>query len=187
MIDHLQDKASAANYGVAHIYFNFKEQDQQQPVHILGSLAKQLAGRIQTLPKVIEELHRKLTHQMSDPTQEELYGALLSTFGSFDQTFLVFDALDECDPRGQLEKLLPLFHRMAEDGADLFLTSRSGQDDISESFRDVPTIELTAKDHDITTYIQARIMAKKRVERLILKSRCGNRIVPKLVACANGM
>lgn len=46
MVDHFLEQASTESYGVAYIYFNFKEQNQQRPVDFLGSLVKQLACQI---------------------------------------------------------------------------------------------------------------------------------------------
>lgn len=102
--------------------------------------------------------------------------------------FLVFDALDECDQEKQRKVLLPLFHRMGEEGgASLFVTSRQYPEDIQESFRDTTKIGILAKDEDIRSYIQQQILENPRARRLVLQAGCEGEIVSGLVDCAQGM
>lgn len=187
VIDYLQDRQSRENYGVAYIYFDYKEQEDQRPIHILASLVKQLASQLPHLPKEVEDLHDKLRYQGKRPGLEELYATLLVTFQSFGRVFFVFDALDECDPQSQRKKLLPLFHRMAGDGASIFLTSRQYPEDIRQSFGDAKKINLAAKEEDIRTYIQEKIGENSRAERLIGQGDCKERIISELIKCAKGM
>lgn len=187
MISCLQDLASAANYGIAYVYFNYMEQDQQKPTAVLASLVKQLSSQISRLPKEIGDLHDSLIHQGKRPTIEELYAVLILVTKSFDKVFFVFDALDECHPEKQRKELLPLFHRMGKDGTSLFLTSRQYPEDIQESFRDAKKIELTAKEEDIETYIRQKIEENSRAKRLVQLGNCQELIVSDLISCAKGM
>lgn len=101
MIDHFLEQASTENYGVAYIYFNFKEQNQQRPVDVLASLVKQLACQIRHLPQEIGVLHEKLASEQKRATLKDLYSLLLVTAKFFTKTFIICDALDECDPESQ--------------------------------------------------------------------------------------
>lgn len=60
VIDHLLDQGPKANHGVAYIYFDCMERDQQRPIRVLASLVKQLAGQTKPLPVEIEALYDKL-------------------------------------------------------------------------------------------------------------------------------
>lgn len=186
MIDHFQDQAKRKNHGVAHIYFNFNEQNQQMPVHVLASLIKQLAYQIPQLPAEIEQLHDELEPENKAPTLERLYAALAVTFKSFDRIFLAFDALDEYNLR-QRGQLLPLMHKMGKDGASLFLTSRDYLEDIQDSLRDVTRIKISATADDIRHYIQERIRNSPRTKRLVGQGNCEGRIITELTDCAGGM
>lgn len=189
MIDHLQGKAQTESYGVAYIYFNYKEQDRQSLVHVLSSLVKQFACQIPYLPKEIEGLYGRLEPQQQRPTPEELYETLVKVTGVtyFARTFVVCDALDECDQESQRRQLLPLFHRMGGNGISLLLTSREYPEDIQHSLRDSAKMRLRAQDEDITNYIKRKIAENPRADRLIAQSGCKDRVVSKLVECANGM
>lgn len=189
VIDHFRDQAVTQNYGVAYIYFDYKERDQQRPTQVIASLAKQLAAQTTdpSLPTEIERLYEKLERQEKKPSTEELFGALLGTFKSFSQVFLVFDALDECNQDSQRRGLLPLFHRMGQSGANIFLTSRQHPEDIQQSFYDIPKLELSAQKEDIEIYIRQKIEENPRASRLIQRAKCHDRIVSELIDCAQGM
>lgn len=176
-----------ANYGMAYIYFNYSEQSQQKLVNILASLVKQLACQIQYLPEEIEDLHERLESQQKRPTVDELYHILLVVIKSFNQTFVVCDALDECDPKTQRKELLPLFHRMENDGVNLFLTSREYPEDIQESLHNSAKVRIWAKEEDIARYIKQKIEENPRVKRLVEQENCKDRIISELTASAKGM
>ncbi|RPB12820.1 hypothetical protein P167DRAFT_145540 [Morchella conica CCBAS932] len=183
MIDHIE--AINANYGVGYIYFNFQEQGQQTPIDTFSSLVKQLAFKAKVLPKAIEKAHNDNKRLMLD----KLYEILLEVTRSFAQTFIIVDALDECDQVLQRERLLPMFHRLGKAGINLFLTSREHPEDIQESFANITKLRLWAKDEDISSYIEQRIADNPRAERLINRgnSDLKEKIVSALQECAKGM
>lgn len=188
VIDHLEARAKAANYGIVYVYFDYKEQDQQTPTRVLAGLVKQLACKLPNLPASIEALYDKLVVERRKPSLDELYVTLFDISKSFSRLFLIFDALDECNPEKQRAKLLPLFHRMAEDnGASLFITSRPHPDDIQDSFGNGAKIELLAQDQDIETYIDGKINENSRVKRLVSQGQLRSRIISDLTKCAKGM
>jgi hypothetical protein len=94
-------------------------------------------------------LRTKLDQEKRKSTINELYSVLAGVSKAFIRTFIVFDALDECDRRKQREVLLPICHQMGEVGLNVFITSRRFVDDIEESFRAVPTIRIQAYEDDI--------------------------------------
>lgn len=188
VIDHFIEGATTKNYGVAYMYFEYKERELQTPTNILGGLVRQLVGQVPELPAEIEKLFDKLESRGGKkPKFEELYNALTVIFRSFDQVFLVFDALDECDPKTQRKGLLPLFHRMRKSGANLFVTSRQYPEDIQASFSEEAKIELVPTEEDIGAYIRRRIEEDSRAKRLVRQAKCQDRIVPELVSSSQGM
>lgn len=176
-------------YGVAHIYFDYKEESRQTPAYVLASLVKQLAYQIPDLPGAIEDLHNKREPEGKRPTIEELYSVLLSTTKSFPHVFLLFDALDEYNQENKRGELLELFHRMCEPGAGIsvFLTSRPHPEDIQDSLRDATRIEILAKEDDIRTYIREKINKSPRAKRLVHQANLCETIISELVDCAQGM
>lgn len=176
----------AANYGVAHVYFNFTDQENQQAVHVLTSLVKQLAYNKPQLPATIAKLYDKLKLGGKTPTLEQLYTALLSIIKLYHRIFFIFDALDECEQNSQRPEILLLVHRMKEDGIRIFITSREYQD-IQDSFRNMPKIELLANGDDIRNYILEKINGNARAKRLIQRGKFEDRIISELISCSEGM
>jgi hypothetical protein len=190
MIDHLKNRAStSSNCGVAYIYFNYSEQAQQNPLSVLASLTKQLACQLQELPTEINKPYKNIIDKQKNPSLEERYNIFLIIAKAFapGNVFLVCDALDECKQDTQRKILLPLFHRMTNDGMNLFLTSREFPDDIQTSFKNSSKIRLWAKNEDIKFYIEQKIAEHSRAHRLVESAKCQNEIVSQLKECANGM
>jgi hypothetical protein len=189
VIDHLSNYhrgASSSNVGVAHIYFNYKEQGSQGISNILGSLIKQICQQ----PPQLSQLPPQLEHLTSGgrtPSEEELLLTLFEMSKQFSQTFLVFDALDECDRESQRGKLLPMLHLMGENGFRVFMTSRRYADDIEERFRNVPSIEIVAHDDDIKSYISERLGAYPSAKRMIKAAGLEDEVVSRLARAAGGM
>ncbi|KAI5842429.1 hypothetical protein DFP73DRAFT_515030, partial [Morchella snyderi] len=190
VIDYLECKAPAAGYGVAHIYFNYKDQSRQTPVKVLASLVKQLACKTPNLPQSIIEMYNKFHDEKRRPGLEDLYESFLSivSSGPFNRVIIVCDALDECDPSSQRLQLLPLFHRMGNDGASLFLTSREYPEDIQSSLDGKSAkLKLSANDQDIHNYIVQKIEDNPRAKRLVREGGIKDMIISKLIKCADGM
>ncbi|RPB14017.1 hypothetical protein P167DRAFT_477962, partial [Morchella conica CCBAS932] len=187
VFNYLEEQSSALNYGMAHIYFDYKEREQQRPENVVSSLVKQFARRIPYLPAVLEEMHGKFKNHLKGPTLEELYPILITITRLFSRSYIIFDALDECDEK-QRKGLLPLLLRMEKDGINLFLTSRPHPEDIQEYFANGSLkIEISAHEEDIRRYVENRIEENSRAKRLIKQGKCQERIVTDLLDCAKGM
>lgn len=184
MIDHFEAQTNCA---VAFIYFDYKDQDRQTVTPIISSLIKQLACQTSKLPPEIEALYDKEMKEDKKPTFGELYSALLATTNLLQRVFFVFDALDECNPDTQRRDLLPLFHRMAGDGNNIFMTSRPHPEDVQISLGGGLKIELSAHEQDIRSYIEEKINQHPRAKRLVRQGECKEKIISELVDCAKGM
>lgn len=178
IIDRLQ--TSQEVYGVAYVYFDYKDQDQQNLTSVLASLGKQLAHQThQSLPKELEYLYDELSYQQQRPSLEQLYKILLKLTSFFDKTFIICDSLDEY--QGRRKELLLLFHRMEGNGIRLFLTSRENCNDVKESFQNSAKIKLCASDKDLASYIELKVRG------LDVPAEYKPGVVSELTTCANGM
>ncbi|KAF8241497.1 hypothetical protein K440DRAFT_503370, partial [Wilcoxina mikolae CBS 423.85] len=85
--------------GLAFIYFNYRKQDVQTPGKVLATIIKQLARQKRTIPDHLKQLHRKYYRNADFPSDEKLEAQLLELMDTFEQVYLVMDALDEFDDR----------------------------------------------------------------------------------------
>lgn len=175
---------------MAHIYFNYKETEKQKPVDVVSSLIKQLATQTTqlTVLKEIEALYEAYSPKSKRPTYGELKKALLAIISYFPRVFFVFDALDECEEKGQRNTLLPLFHNLGENGASIFLTSRPFPRDISQSLsvESVAKIELSAQEEDIRIYVGEKINEDSHARNLITPAMKAD-VISTLIDCSRGM
>ncbi|KAH0609139.1 uncharacterized protein H6S33_001367 [Morchella sextelata] len=187
VIDHLQSQAYAKNFGIAYIYFSYQDQEQQDPIYVLASLTEQLFRQHPNISKKIEIINNlnKLNTKGQKPSINKLYTILLEASRNFDRTFIVFDALDECDP-SRRRFLLPLFKRMGEDCFSIFLTSRP-YEDIRDSLRLTMKIEISANREDIGMYIQQRIEEDPRARLLLKQGNFRDQIITHLVDGSRGV
>jgi len=183
VIDHLLDQSKS---GVAYIYFDYNEQDRQKPMDVLSSILSQLAGQSAQLPKMLEDLYDELEPKRKQPTLQSLHGVLVDMSKQFPRVYITFDALDECDQHKQRTALLPLFHQLGQSGVNLFITSRPYPEDIQESFHDITTVELSAGESDIRSYIRETIDQNQRAKRLVKSAGCEENHLPAR-NCAKGM
>jgi hypothetical protein len=163
VVDHLSESAPAAKSGMAYIYFDYKEEQNQNPSTVLASLIKQLVLQLSVLPPHLDALYNSSNDKgLSRPSCDSLYSALVDTSKSFQQVFLVFDALDECNPQErQREALLSLLTKLGGNGSrfKLFVTSRPDPADIQQAFGAIPRIDVSAHAEDIEGYIHERLGA----------------------------
>lgn len=188
MIDSLRVEAKINGYSVGHIYFNYKEQEQQTPTKALASLVKQLAYQARYVPDALEKHCDEL--QKEQLAIQRLYISLLDISERFTKTFFIFDALDECDQVNQRRELLSLFHRICAHGPKIhmFIIGRAYSGDIQSSFKRSSKIKRWAKD-DIESYVDQTISEYLRAQRLIKQGPVNYRskIISDLLECAEGM
>lgn len=189
MIDHLNEERIANNYGVAHVYFEYQEQNQQTILAVMTSIVKQLLSQIppSRFPQDVQAVYQ--CQKSQHPTVDDILPMLVSMPYRFSRVFVVCDALDEMDQHTQRKHLLPLFHRMKDAGIALFLTTRPHPADIQESFWDASVVELIPESNDVRRYVEERLSEDTRFKRVIESATDDiyNEIVATIVDATAGM
>ena len=159
VIDHLYAKYQAdSNVGIAYLYCNFRRQDEQKPVALLASLLKRLLQERPTLPISTKKLYECHQSKKTQPSFDEISQELQSTIASFSTTFIVIDALDECQVSdgSQTKFLSKILHLQTNTRANLFITSRLIPDIVKE-FQGAASLEIRASDGDVQSYIDRQL------------------------------
>ncbi|OBT99017.2 hypothetical protein VE01_02493 [Pseudogymnoascus verrucosus] len=158
VIDHLYAKYQTdSSVGIAYLYCNFRRQDEQKPVDLLASLLKRLLEGRPNLPISMKDLYEQHKSKQTRPSFGEILTELRSIIASFSTTFIVIDALDECQVSdGGLTKFLSEILRLQTNtGANLFVTSRFIPH-IVEEFQGAPSLEIRASDGDVKRYLDGQ-------------------------------
>ena len=182
--------AACRNYGVACYFFSVDRVNEHSVHHVLSSLAKQLAARATQPIKDVERLYDESQHGKATPTSDQLKTTIFSIVNAntFTRMFFIFDALDECKPELRVD-FVSLFRQMADEGINVFVTSRPNIHEINPAPTDVRTIQLSAYENDLRTYLEGRIRSMPYVKQLVSEYQrsSGEDAVTVLCESANGM
>jgi len=149
VIHHLQKSfQNDSSVGIAYVYFSYQAKIDQTVSNIIGSLGRQLAGKLQIVPVEIMNLNEK-----EKATKSRL---------SLDR---LMDALDEYHALSQGEKdqerlsflLAKLFELQKEEAFNLLATSRPITSIISQ-FEDCILKHIAANEDDIRSYVDTRML-----------------------------
>lgn len=155
VIHELETKfATDITVGLAHMYCNFRNQQNQDIRTLLAIVLKQLCQQRPDIPDVIRTLHSQHQRLRTKPRIEELLKALETVSALYQRIYLVIDALDEWneiegDRSFMLRELLSI---RAKTGLHLLLTSRPILD-IQTTLSGYPSVEISASPADIILYI----------------------------------
>ncbi|RYP52862.1 hypothetical protein DL768_002111 [Monosporascus sp. mg162] len=147
------------NIGIAYLYCNFRQQDDQKAEDLLGGLLKQLAQGWSPLPESVVSLYGSHKDRRTRPSFDEISRALQSVAALYSRVFIVIDALDECQTTGgcRTRLLSELFSLQAKYGSNLFTTSRFIPE-ITEKFSTSTSLEIRASVEDVRRYVDGYIL-----------------------------
>jgi len=127
---------------------------QQTPLNIIASFLKQLASRLDTTPEAIRDLHT--TFRRKQPELADFMNTLITVSRLFSSTFIILDALNECE-NSQRGILLNAIVKLSAANMKTFTTCRPHLRDASRCFKEAPTIEIRANTLDIQNYLKIRL------------------------------
>ncbi|KFY69225.1 hypothetical protein V496_00421 [Pseudogymnoascus sp. VKM F-4515 (FW-2607)] len=174
------------NTGIAYLYCNFRRQDEQNADGLLASLLKQLAQGQYPLPESVKSLYDSHKEKRTRPTLNEISSTLQSVAALYSRSFIVVDALDECQASdGCRTKLLTeIFALQTKSKANILSTSRFIPE-IDVSFKTSMRLEIRASDHDVQRYLDGHMseLSTCVLRSLVLQSE----IKAEIVKAVNGM
>ncbi|KAF4633060.1 hypothetical protein G7Y89_g5056 [Cudoniella acicularis] len=144
--------------GIAYLYCNFRQKDEQKAQDLLTSLLKQLSQEQPSLPDCVRFLYDKHKEKRTRPLLEEISRTLQAVASIFSRVAIIVDALDECQVSDNCRTaiLTEIFSLQVKTGANLFATSRFIPE-VIERFRGSKIFEIRAHDEDVRQYLDGRI------------------------------
>ena len=169
-----------------YIYCNYKDQAAQTASNLIACLARQVIGRPKALPQGVTALYEKLQDQKRRPSFDELKRLLVAMCNEHEQTYLIVDALDECEASHERRLLLSVLESLPYTSAKLFVTSRPNNEDIVQTFGKASRIIISAPVSDLREYIVER-MSERKDFLYRLTPELKETITAKISAGASGM
>ena len=174
--------------GLAYFYFDINDKTKQTSRNLISSLVFSLTAKSNNfLP--VDRLYKK-HDKLSLPTKDELLTLLMELLQGFGQTYVVIDALDECDDDHHklFDKVIKVMYKWQLPHFHLLVTSRREQDIIINMEELVPTeLHLSAElvGSDIISYVHSAVENNGKLRRW--SHEIQQDIESALISGANGM
>lgn len=151
-VDHLLKSAHAGSYEVAYIYCNYKAQAEQNVFSMLTAVLKQLVQGRPSVVDPVERLHEKHTDRGTKPSLDEIYGILQDVLTGCFSTYVIVDALDECQYDIRRQFLVKIRDLQVRHDVRLMITSRFIPD-IESFFQNALKLEVRASEEDVKQFV----------------------------------
>ena len=178
--------------GHALAYFYFESNSTSDSTALLRSVLSQLSRPIKTgMPKLIE-LYHSCDKGRRQPSNDALSATLKGMFQSTPATYILLDALDECQNRSKLLDLIQTINDWQLDNLHLLVTSRP-EADITEVIAPLAGPEGIIKlapspvNDDISNHIQNRLSLDRNLRRWRSRPDVQERISKRLLVQGDGM
>jgi hypothetical protein len=166
---------------MAYFYFDYKDRERQSVMHILSSLLKQLAARINYLIPELLDCYTFFTTRRKRPELPHILRNLIAVSQLFPSTFIIFDALNELDDSQRAALLIATKELYVKGKAiKLLATSRPHLRDVQEFFNGYPSLPIRADILDIRNYLNRKVNERLSESNYDLK----NKIVDTLSSSA---
>ena len=157
VIDYLMNNNAGKDTKIVYLYCDYKDQAVQTAPNLIACLARQIIGCPKALPQQLEEMHKELEHQKRRPSFDELRKLLIALCNQYDRTYIIVDALDECEAIRERRLLMPVLEILPRTSGRLFVTSRPNNEDISNTFGKESKVTIAASESDLRQYVTERI------------------------------
>lgn len=155
---------------LAYFYFDFSDPDKMTPESMTRSLIKQLWGQSRDVPPALASLYETFKDRMFPPEPNELLTTLRNIIESFNESFIVLDALDECSDVSELLHIIRDILSHASVKVHFLTTSRQAQniedevDSLPGKVQKVP-MDKTQVNGDICIFVHECLRTDTRFKR----------------------
>jgi hypothetical protein len=161
-----------ANSSSAFAYFFFDGRDGQRGLQLVDSLNRSLIAQFAApyggVPATLAKLYQSCHDGRSQPSVQSLQSVLFAILESFDDIYIVLDALDECTERKDLLKWIKQITSWKRRKLHLLTTSRP-EEDIAKHLRlldpDYVDIKQDLVTHDVKRYINSILDSEDAFDR----------------------
>jgi ankyrin repeat domain-containing protein 50 len=160
---------ASSGTALAYFYFDFNDNARQTVDSLVRSIISQLvAQKADTIP-ALEALFAQSEEGTRQAPFCSLFATILPMLRSFEKTYVVIDALDECTECNELLQALQEIHEWGENGLHVLVTSRQTSE-IQESLTELASDKLCVHEsticEDIDVYLTASLEHDRKLAKL---------------------
>lgn len=152
--------------GVAYMYCDYADRDNQTAENIIATLVKQLSLQKPSSLGYIWKLYEQCNRGKIRPDATRLTETMKNICTGYRQIYVVIDALDECDEKSR-KSILAQFDKVDHSVARFFLTSRPHLTEMQRKFSELPQVKIKAEASDIREFILNNIRENDILSELI--------------------
>jgi hypothetical protein len=152
---------SNPSFGMAYFYFDFRDRGKQSHEHLLRSLVTQFSDQCPSTPETLEKLYLSNQGGEWQPAVNALSATLGDILRSFQQAYIVVDALDECTNRETLLGLIEEIINWKINTLHILVTSRKEQE-INECLKALVSNQIDIQSSLVATDIQIHVHEQLR-------------------------
>ncbi|RSM12118.1 hypothetical protein CEP52_002630 [Fusarium oligoseptatum] len=147
-----------SNVCVAHVYFNYQQQENQTVDQVFGNLLRQLVAGQSEIPAAVQKAYKEHSKKGSKLKFEDISKLLHGLSALYSRVFIIIDALDECPSRAGRRKTLlsEVMKLQTALSANVLCTSRPIPN-IEAWFPEAVSIKVRASEHDVRKYLDGQI------------------------------
>ena len=193
VVEHvLHVSTTTSDIAVLYFYFDFNDTEKQQHESMMRSLLSQLAMHFVDVPLVLETLYSSCMEGGRKPNFEALMETFHEMTTAFRATFIILDALDECEERPELLADIEELSSWNDTNLRILATSRREkeiEDSILRLNKDANRICIQSAlvNADIRTYVHGQLRTNRRLQRWQKEPNVQLEIEKSLMEKANGM
>jgi Cdc6-like AAA superfamily ATPase len=182
-VDHLTAEFENENIGVACVYLNHKEAEEQTPAKLLSGLWRQLVlGRDISS---VEGLYQRHCEKRTTPSLDEVFNVLQAVLGEYSKVYVIVDAIDEY-PEAKRQILLLYLIAMGST-VNLMITSRPHICP-DGSLPNLEALEIRTNEDDIHRYVEGQIQKSSWLSKHIqIRADLREEILSTITHAADGM
>ncbi|KAF7349461.1 Pfs domain-containing protein [Mycena sanguinolenta] len=179
-------QATARPPAVAFFYFDFRNKETQSLENALRRIVLQLSAQSPSLYATLDS-HYQLSNGQKLPTDSELRDILRSLLRELGRTYIVLDALDECNSSDvhQLVEILLILKTWTETPLHVLITSQT-RDIFTERLGGVSRITFQANimQREIESFVAGELRTN---QNLTAWQQCADLVIEKITEKSNGM
>ena len=147
-----------SSVAICYFFYDYRRKEEQRLDDNMLSILKQLAQNLPLIHQSVRDLYNQCIEKRTRPSTEEVRKTLYSLANSYSRTFVVIDALDECQHvdgcRAKFISELLNLQTTAE--MNMMATSRLIPE-ITERFSESICMEIRARPEDINIYLDGSL------------------------------
>lgn len=188
VLDLLEDAPSSTFY----FYFDFNDSRKQYLDNLVRSIISQLMSTHQSIPEPLISLFESCQNGKKQPQSKDLETLFQALVERRDRSFLVFDALDECEDRPELLNFIERLVDWKSERLNVIVTSRKLKDlddvlSFSLAHRSRLSIQNKQVDEDIRYFVRAKLRNDRLFKRWHKHPDVQDEIEAKIAEQADGM